>query len=212
MPTTIERLDRAGFTAIDVYLEAAPATFGDRASFREFVSCVCLKDHLTRIPEARSGVVSRHARRSGRRRFPAVHARLLAAEHGRHQTSRHRAGGVTPPPALPVPYGENAARHARDGVREAQRSTLIARLRLATFLVAAAVLVWTLSRGVTPLPLVGRIPALRRVRHPCRLARPRGRACGVARHAAARQRPCPGASRARLARHCRTRTLRPAST
>jgi trans-aconitate methyltransferase len=52
VPTTIERLDRAGFTAIDVYLEAAPATFDDRAGFREFVSCVCLKDHLTRIPEA----------------------------------------------------------------------------------------------------------------------------------------------------------------
>jgi trans-aconitate 2-methyltransferase len=52
VPTTIERLDRAGFTAIDVYLELAPATFGDRASFREFVSCVCLKDHLIRIPEA----------------------------------------------------------------------------------------------------------------------------------------------------------------
>lgn len=52
VPTTIERLDQAGFTAIDVYLEAAPATFDDRASFREFVSCVCLKDHLTRIPES----------------------------------------------------------------------------------------------------------------------------------------------------------------
>jgi trans-aconitate methyltransferase len=52
VPTTIARLDRAGFTAIDVYLEQAPATFGDRASFREFVSCVCLKDHLTRIPAA----------------------------------------------------------------------------------------------------------------------------------------------------------------
>ncbi len=52
MPTTIERLDQAGFTAIDVFLEPAPATFDDRASFREFVACVCLKDHLTRIPES----------------------------------------------------------------------------------------------------------------------------------------------------------------
>lgn len=51
VPTTIERLDQAGFRAIDVNLEPAPATFDDRASFREFVSCVCLKDHLTRIPE-----------------------------------------------------------------------------------------------------------------------------------------------------------------
>ena len=52
VPTTIARLDRAGFTAIDVYLEPAPATFDDRESFREFVSCVCLRDHLTRLPEA----------------------------------------------------------------------------------------------------------------------------------------------------------------
>ncbi len=52
VPTTIARLDKAGFTAIDVYLEPAPATFGDRESFREFVSCVCLRDHLTRLPEA----------------------------------------------------------------------------------------------------------------------------------------------------------------
>ncbi len=52
VPTTLARLDHAGFTAIDVSLEPAAATFGDRASFREFVSCVCLKDHLTRIPDA----------------------------------------------------------------------------------------------------------------------------------------------------------------
>ena len=52
VPTTIARLDRAGFTAIDVYLEPTPATFDDRESFREFVSCVCLRDHLTRLPEA----------------------------------------------------------------------------------------------------------------------------------------------------------------
>jgi len=51
VPTTIERLDKASFTAIDVFLEPAPATLPDRASFREFVSCVCLRDHLTRLPE-----------------------------------------------------------------------------------------------------------------------------------------------------------------
>jgi trans-aconitate 2-methyltransferase len=50
VPTTIARLDAAGFTAIDVTLESAPVTFPDRASFREFVSCVCLRDHLTRLP------------------------------------------------------------------------------------------------------------------------------------------------------------------
>jgi len=50
--TTIERLDRARFTAVDVFLEPAPATFADRESFREFIACVCLKDHLRRIPDA----------------------------------------------------------------------------------------------------------------------------------------------------------------
>ena len=54
----------------------------------------------------------------------------------------------------PVPYAGNAVRHAADSVREGRRSTLIARLRLATFLAAAAILVLTLSRGATPLPLV----------------------------------------------------------
>ncbi len=54
----------------------------------------------------------------------------------------------------PVPYAGNAVRHAADSVREGRRSTLIARLRLATFLAAATLLVLTLSRGATPLPLV----------------------------------------------------------
>jgi hypothetical protein len=56
---------------------------------------------------------------------------------------------VTPP----VPYAENAARHARDAGHDARLSKRIARLRLTTFLVAAACLVWTLSRGVTPVPV-----------------------------------------------------------
>jgi len=49
--TTIERLDRAGFTAIDVSLEPSDVSFPDRASFREFVACVCLRDHLSRMPD-----------------------------------------------------------------------------------------------------------------------------------------------------------------
>jgi trans-aconitate 2-methyltransferase len=53
VPTTIERLDKAGYTEIDVSLEPAPVTFPDRAAFREFVSCVCLRDHLTRLPDDR---------------------------------------------------------------------------------------------------------------------------------------------------------------
>jgi trans-aconitate methyltransferase len=50
--TTTMRLDRAGFTAIDVSLEPSDVTFPDRASFREFVSCVCLRHHVSLIPEA----------------------------------------------------------------------------------------------------------------------------------------------------------------
>ena len=53
----------------------------------------------------------------------------------------------------PVPYAANAVRHASNGEQEAQLSARIARLRLTTFLVAAAIMVWTLSREVTPLPL-----------------------------------------------------------
>jgi hypothetical protein len=52
-----------------------------------------------------------------------------------------------------VPYAGNAARHAGDCEKEAQLSKLIARLRLVTFLIGAAILVWTISRGVTPWPL-----------------------------------------------------------
>ena len=52
VPTTIERLDRAGFTDIDVTLEPSDVSFPDRDSFREFVACVCLRDHLSRMPDA----------------------------------------------------------------------------------------------------------------------------------------------------------------
>lgn len=52
VPTTIERLDRAGFTDIDVTLEPSEVSFPDRESFREFVACVCLRDHLGHMPEA----------------------------------------------------------------------------------------------------------------------------------------------------------------
>ncbi len=53
----------------------------------------------------------------------------------------------------PVPYAENAARHAADRDATAALSKRIARLRLTIFLVAAAGLVWMISRGVTPVPL-----------------------------------------------------------
>jgi hypothetical protein len=52
IPTTIARLDRAGFTAIDVSLEPAPTTLPDRATFKEFLSTVCVREHIARLPDA----------------------------------------------------------------------------------------------------------------------------------------------------------------
>jgi MutS domain V len=54
----------------------------------------------------------------------------------------------------PVPYLENARRHAEARDQEARVSERISRIRLATFLAGAACLVWTLSRGATPIPIV----------------------------------------------------------
>ena len=53
----------------------------------------------------------------------------------------------------PVPYAENAVRHARARQVEAQRSEMISRARLLTFVSAAGLLIWTLSREATPLLL-----------------------------------------------------------
>ena len=41
----------AAFTAVDVYLEEAPTTLPDRAAFRDFLSCVCIREHLARLPQ-----------------------------------------------------------------------------------------------------------------------------------------------------------------
>jgi trans-aconitate 2-methyltransferase len=43
-------LERAGFVDVRVWLESTPAVFGDAASFSEFISCVCLRHHLARLP------------------------------------------------------------------------------------------------------------------------------------------------------------------
>jgi trans-aconitate 2-methyltransferase len=52
VPTTIMRLDRAGFTAIDVSLEEAPTSLPDGPSFKDFLACVCVRKHVARLPEA----------------------------------------------------------------------------------------------------------------------------------------------------------------
>jgi trans-aconitate methyltransferase len=48
---TTSRLERAGFTAIMVSLEEAPTTLADRETYTDFVSCVCIRPHLSRLPE-----------------------------------------------------------------------------------------------------------------------------------------------------------------
>jgi trans-aconitate 2-methyltransferase len=49
---TTSRLERAGFTAVMVSLEEAPTTLPDRETFTDFVSCVCIRPHLNRLPES----------------------------------------------------------------------------------------------------------------------------------------------------------------
>jgi trans-aconitate 2-methyltransferase len=51
VPATIDRLDRAGFTAIDVSLVEAPTTLTDRETYRDFLFCVCVREHMARLPD-----------------------------------------------------------------------------------------------------------------------------------------------------------------
>lgn len=43
-------LGRARFVDIDVWLESTPATFKDAATYSEFISFVCIRHHLARLP------------------------------------------------------------------------------------------------------------------------------------------------------------------
>jgi trans-aconitate 2-methyltransferase len=52
IPTTVLRLEQAGFSAIDVFLEEAPTTIEDRASYVDFLACVCVQHHVERLPIA----------------------------------------------------------------------------------------------------------------------------------------------------------------
>ena len=47
---TRTRMKEAGFTDIEVWLEPAPTTFPEATAFAEFVSIVCLRHHLDRLP------------------------------------------------------------------------------------------------------------------------------------------------------------------
>jgi trans-aconitate 2-methyltransferase len=52
VPTTMMRLEHAGFRSIDVSLEPAPTTLPDREAYSEFVALICLRPHLERLPDA----------------------------------------------------------------------------------------------------------------------------------------------------------------
>jgi trans-aconitate 2-methyltransferase len=48
--TTAGRLKAAGLTAIETWLEEAPADLETAEKYAEFVSCVCIRHHLDRLP------------------------------------------------------------------------------------------------------------------------------------------------------------------
>lgn len=47
---TRARLEAAGFDDIDVSLQPAPTTLPDRDGFASFISCVCVRHHVDRLP------------------------------------------------------------------------------------------------------------------------------------------------------------------
>jgi ubiquinone/menaquinone biosynthesis C-methylase UbiE len=48
--TTVGRLERAGFTGVEAWLEEAPVELPSGPAYSEFVSCVCIRHHLERLP------------------------------------------------------------------------------------------------------------------------------------------------------------------
>jgi trans-aconitate 2-methyltransferase len=52
VPTTMTRLERAGFRSVDVSLESAPTTLPDRQAFAEFIELICVRPHMERLPAA----------------------------------------------------------------------------------------------------------------------------------------------------------------
>lgn len=53
---TRERLGRAGFVDPAVWLESTPTPFAGADEYAEFVTTVCLRHHLDRLPESKRGV------------------------------------------------------------------------------------------------------------------------------------------------------------
>lgn len=51
VPSTIVRLENAGFTMVHASLEPSPTTLADAPAYRDFLSCVCVRHHVDRLPE-----------------------------------------------------------------------------------------------------------------------------------------------------------------
>ncbi len=49
--STTARLERAGFSMIDVWLTEAPTTLPNGPAYKDFLSCVCVRHHVDRLPE-----------------------------------------------------------------------------------------------------------------------------------------------------------------
>ena len=47
---TAERLEQAGFVEVVTWVEDAPVVLPDAATHAEFISCVCIRHHLDRLP------------------------------------------------------------------------------------------------------------------------------------------------------------------
>ena len=50
VPLTMMRLERAGFTSVDVSLGSMPTPMADRAAYVDFVELICLSPHLALLP------------------------------------------------------------------------------------------------------------------------------------------------------------------
>ena len=77
-----ERLRAAGFVDIDTSLEEAPTTLATEADYREFVTTVIYHPHLERLPDAALKQAFIDGSPNWRPRRSAIHARLLAPQHG----------------------------------------------------------------------------------------------------------------------------------
>lgn len=53
VPDTLMRLERAGFSMANAWLEPAPTSLPDAGAYIDFLSCVCVRHHVARLPEER---------------------------------------------------------------------------------------------------------------------------------------------------------------